>query len=144
MRRFAILVSLFAWSFSASHVRAERPPQFRRDAKLVVSGTVKTITLTKSPYVANDAPKVRLGTLVQYTAEIVVESVEKGERARVGDTIKVSWFHVTELTGIGFGGAVGHSYPLAEKSRARVWLMGPYEDCWAIIYNHDGVEVIKK
>ncbi len=144
MRRFAILVALLALSFLASHVRAERPPQSRDKAMLVVSGTVKTIASKKSPYVATDNPNVRLGTLTEYTAEIVVESVEKGEKVRVGDTIKVYWFHVTELTGVAFGGAVGHGYPLKEKSRAKFWLMERTEDCWAIIYNQDGVEIIKK
>lgn len=144
MRRFAILVVSLALSFLASHVRAERPPQFREKADLVMTGTVKTITAKKSPYVANDDPKVRLGTLTIYTAEINVEFIEKGEKAKVGDTIKASWFHVTEFTGIAFGGSVGHGYPLQEKSQAKFWLMGPYEDCWSIIYNHDGVEVIKK
>lgn len=143
MRRFAILVVLLGLSFLASNVRAERPPQSRDKATLVVSGTVKTITSKKSPYVATDDPKVRLGTLTEYTAEIVVESIEKGGRVRVGDTIKVSWFHVTELTGIAFGGAVGHGYPFKEKSRGKFWLVEG-KDCWTIIYNKDGVEIIKK
>ena len=145
MRRFAILVVLFslALSFLASRVRAERPPQFRKEAMLIVSGTVKTLTSKDSPYVDTDT-QVRLGTLTEYTAEIVVKSVEKGEKVRVGDTIKVYWFHVTKLTGKAFGGAVGHGYPLKEKSQAKFWLMEGKENCWAIIYNEDGVEIIKK
>jgi len=145
MRRFAILWLFFSlvFSFSAGRVQGERPPQFRDKAMLVVSGTVKTITSKNSPYVDTDT-HVRLGTLTEYTAEVVVESVEKGEKVRVGDTIKVYWFHVTELTGKAFGGAVGHGYPLKKTSRAKFWLMERTEDCWAIIYNKDGVEMIKK
>lgn len=111
---------------------------------LIVSGTVKKLTAKESPYVARDDSKTRLGTLTEYTAEIVVKSVEKGEKVRVGDTIQVNWFHVTKLTGKAFGGALGHGYPLKEKSQAKFWLMKDDEDSWAIIYNKDGVEIIKK
>jgi hypothetical protein len=144
MRRFAILWVLFSlvfW-FLADRVQAERPPEFRDKAMLVVSGTVKTIASKNSPYLDTDS-HVRLGTLTEYTAEIVVESVEKGEKVRVGDTIKVYWFHVTKLSGKAFGGAVGHGYPLKKASRAKFWLM-ERKDYWAIIYNKDGVEIIKK
>lgn len=145
MRRFAILAALFSLAFSplAGRIRAERPPEFRKEATLVVGGTVKTLTSKDSPYVDTDT-QVRLGTLTEYTAEIVVESVEKGEKVRVGETIKVTWYHVTKFTGIPFGGAVGHGYPLKEKSQARFWLMERAQGCWAVIYNKDGVEIIKK
>ena len=36
------------------------------------------------------------------------------------------------------------TYPLKEKSQAKFWLMEGAEDSWAIIYNKDGVEIIKK
>lgn len=145
MRRFAVLMVLFslALSFFSSGARAERPPQDRKVAMLVVSGTVKTLTAKESPYVSNDDSKTRLGTLTEYTAEVMVESVDKGDKVRAGDTIKVYWFHVTKFTGIPFGGAVGHGYPLKKASRAKFWLMERTED-WGIIYNKDGVELIKK
>lgn len=145
MRWFAILwfLSSLMLISSAGRLQAERPPQFRDKAMLAVSGTVKKIVSENSPFLD--------GILTEYTAEVVVDSVEKGENVKAGDTIKVFWFHVTKLPSRPAGGAYGHGYPLKKLCRAKFWLMdrtaGPPaagEDCWAIIYNEDGVELIKK
>ncbi len=116
---------------------AERPPQFRDKADLVVVGKVKKITTTESKFGGN-------GIRTSYTAEVVVDRVEKGKGARAGDTIKVHWFHVTRRPTRPFPGAYGHGYPLEEKSEARFWLMDGGKSGWTIIYNRNGVELLSK
>jgi len=122
--------------------RAERPPQSRDKANLAVSGTVTKITAKTSSFGGD-------GVRTDYTAEIVVDAVEKGENVKVGDTIPVTWFHVTtKPTGKLIVGAFGHDYALKEKDKAKFWLMdrgpGVPKGVWVVIYNKNGVEKIEK
>jgi hypothetical protein len=116
---------------------AERPPQKRDKADLVVVGTVKKITSTARKF-GND------GVSTNYVADVVVDKVEKGEGAKAGDTIKVHWFRVTKRPSKPLAGAYGHRYPLEDRAEARIWLMKNGKDGWSIIYNSDGVELLSK
>src|SRR5262249_43777544 len=88
--------------------RAERPPEQRDDAKLVVAGLVQKVTTKKDKFGGD-------GVRTDYTAEVAVDKVEKGEGVKPGDTIKVSWFRVTKNPSRPFVGAFGHAYKIKEK-----------------------------
>src|SRR5207302_1314214 len=60
--------------------RAERPPEPRDDARLVVVGTVKKVTTKKSEFGGD-------GVRTDYTAEVAVDRVEKGEGVKPGETV---------------------------------------------------------
>jgi hypothetical protein len=125
----------------AALAHAERPPQSRDAAKLVLKGTIKEIT-TKETKFAGD------GVRTDYTAEIVVDAVDRGETVKAGDTIMVTWFHVTKRPSVFVVGAFGHEYALKEQDKAKFWLMdrgpGVPKGVWVVIYNKDGVEKIDK
>jgi hypothetical protein len=116
---------------------AERPPQSRDRADLVVVGKVKRITTQESGFGGD-------GTRTSYTAEVVIGKVERGKGAKAGDTIKVSWFHVTKRPSRALLAAYGHGYSLKEKDEARFWLMSAGKYGWTVIYNRDGVEKLGK
>jgi hypothetical protein len=148
---FVVLVLLIV-VFTA---QAERPPQPRDKAKLVMSGTVTKLT-TKTSTFAYD------GVRTDYTAELVVENAETGngvtlqtpketkdrvKMVKAGDTITVTWFRVTTRPTKPLPGAYGHDYAIKEKDKAKFWLMdrGPNvpEGVWVVIYNKDGVVKIE-
>jgi hypothetical protein len=126
----------------AAVAQAERPPQSRDRAKLVVTATVKAIT-TKDSSFGGD------GVCTHYTAEVVIDSVDKSENVKMGDTLSVTWFFVTKRpTSQLIVGAFGHDYALKEKDQAMFWLMdhapGVPKGVWVVIYNKDGVKKIEK
>jgi hypothetical protein len=118
-------------------VCAERPPQSKDDAKLVLTGTVKNVTLKTSPFGGD-------GVRTDYTANVVVDSVEKGMGAKVGDTVSVTWFHVTKRPSGTFAAAYGHGYALEAKDKAKFWLLESPKGGWEIIYNKDGAQKISR
>ena len=136
------LSALLAVLVFAVVAQAERPPQAPEKAQLVVSGTVSKLT-TETTAFGGD------GIRTDYTAEVVVDAVEKGETVKVGDTITLTWFHVTKRPSDRLiVGAFGHDYPIKEKDKAKFWLMerGPKvpKGVWVIIYNKNGIEKIEK
>jgi hypothetical protein len=135
------IAAAFVLAVLASAARAERPPQSRDDAKLVVSGTVKTIT-TKETAFGGD------GVRTDYSAEIVVDAVDRGDKVKAGDTVTATWFYVTKKPTKLIVGAFGHNYDLKEKEKAKLWLTdrspGLAKGSWAVIYNKNGVEKIDK
>ncbi len=120
-------------------VQAERPPQKRDDAKLVVVGTVKKITPKESKWFGD-------GISTTYTAEVAVDKVDRGRGAKAGETIQVTWYRVTKTPTKPPPAAYGHSYPIKAKDRARFWLTGEPrgKGAWTIIYNSNGVEKLTK
>jgi len=116
----------------ASAANAERPLQKRDKADLTVTGKVEKIT-TKTSKFGND------GEMTTYTAKVAIDKVEKGDGAKAGDTIDVTWFHVTKRPSKAFPGAYGQEHDLKEKDEAKFWLMKG-KDAWSVIYNKDGVE----
>lgn len=135
---FSVVLTVLVF---AAMAQAERPPQSRDQAKLVVSGTVKKIA-TKTSSFGGD------GVRTDYTAEVVVDSVEKGAKVKAGDTIRVTWFRVTKAPTRPIAGAFGHSYAIKEKDKAKFWLMdrasGAANGSWVVIYNQNGIEKIEK
>lgn len=129
MRLALLFVIVFALS-----ARAERPPQFRKDAEAVIVGTVQKVT-TKEAKFGGD------GVMTYYTATVKVEKAEKGD-AKEGDTIEVKWFEVTKNPTRPLPGAYGHKHVVKAKDRAKFWLMGT-KSPWTVIYNRDGVEKVK-
>src|SRR5215468_811988 len=127
MRTAALLIALLF----VLPALAERPPQFRKDAKLVVVGTVEKITSEDKKFGVD-------GVYATYTAKVKVSKVEKGDGAKVGDVIDVTWFHVTKRPSRLLAGAYGHNHGLKEKDKATFWLNDGGKGQWTIIYNKDG------
>src|ERR1043165_7103890 len=117
--------------------KAERPPQFRKDAKLVVSGTVKKISSKEEPFGGD-------GVVTHYTVQLTVDAVDKGDGAKPGDSINVIWFNVTKRPSKIITGAYGHAYDIAANDKAKFWLMDrglqDPANVWVVIYSKDGVE----
>jgi hypothetical protein len=133
------LCALLAVLVLAVMAQAERPPQSREKAKLVVSATVTKITTKEEAYGGD-------GIFTYYTAELLVDAVEKGGTVKAGDTITVTWFHATKRSSKPLVGAFGHAYDIKENTKAKFWLMDRAprvpEGVWVVIYNKDGVEKI--
>jgi hypothetical protein len=115
---------------------AERVPQDRKEANLVVVGTIKKISSSKSKFFDD-------GIQTNYAAEVVVDKVEKGKGVKTGETIKVGWYQVTKSPSKQLPAAYGKSYPIKAKDRAKFWLVGDAKKGWTIIYNNEGVEKVK-
>ncbi len=132
MRKAALLIVCVL----ALPALAERPPQFRKDAQLVVKCTVEKLTAEMSKFGGD-------GERTSYKVKIKVTGVEKGD-AKVGDTIEATWFHVTKSPTRPLPGAYGQKHEIKEKDEATFWLMGDGKAPWAVIYNKDGIEKVKK
>jgi hypothetical protein len=137
MKARVVLCASVLLALVVSVAWAERPPEPRSKANLVVVGTIKKIATTENAWGGD-------GIATHYTADVAVSSVEKGKGAKVGETIKVRWYHVTKSPSKLLPGAYGKSYPIKAKDRARFWLMGNLKAGWTIIYNSNGVETLKK
>src|SRR5690242_6897450 len=101
----ARLATLGVLGVIVSAALAERPPQPRDKADLVVAGKVKMITAKESKWFGD-------GIQTNYTAEVVVSKVEKGKGAKPGDTIKVNWYRVTRTPSKPPPAAYGHNFPI--------------------------------
>lgn len=128
------LVCIVVVMLVASVVQAERPPQSREKADLVVVGKVAKLA-TKDATFGDD------GTMTTYTATVKVDKVEKG---KAGDTITVTWFRVTKSPSKPLPAAYGQDHKLKEKDTATFWLMEGGKDRWNVIYNSKGVEKAKE
>jgi hypothetical protein len=118
-----------------SAVTAERPPQQRSDADVVLTGIIEKIS-TRDVAFGGD------GVNTTYTATVKITKVTKGD-LKVGDTVQVSWFHVTKSPTCPLPGAYGQDHKLAVKDEATFWLLGdkaPY----TVLYNRDGVEKLPR
>ena len=116
----------------AAVVRAERPPESREEADLVVTGKVTKLATKKKGFGGD-------GVMTTYTATVKVDKVEKG-KAKPGDAISVTWFHVTKTPSKAFPGAYGQDHKVKQKDEATFWLMKNGKDNWSVIYNDKGVE----
>ena len=129
--------TLFLVLFAAAGAsRAERPPETKKDATDIVTGIVQKIT-PREEKIGRD------GVLTTYTAELKVDSVEKGKDIQKGATVKFFWIHITKRPSGGFVGAFGHKYNVRPKDKVRVWLVKRDKD-YEVIYNTDGIEPLKK
>ena len=115
-------------------VLAERPPEFREDATLVVTGTIEKLVKSDKGFFG--------GVMTTYTATVQVAKVEKGEKVKAGDRVQATWFHVTKRPTRPVAGAYGQGHAVKAKDRATFWLTGekaPY----SVIYNRNGIEKMK-
>jgi hypothetical protein len=135
-KRIHVLAGL-ALAALVAPARAERPPQSREKADLVVVGKIEKITPSERKF-GND------GVVTDYKAVLVVEEVERGKGVKAGERITVGWFRVTKNPSKLLPGAYGHGYPIKAKDKARLWLMTEGKKGWAVIYNSKGVEKLKK
>lgn len=137
MRSFQGLVALGILGVMASVGLAERPPQPRAKADLVVTGKVEKITTREKAWGGD-------GISTSYVARVKIDKVEKGTGVKDGDLIDVNWYRVTRSPTRPFAGAYGHAYAIKTKDQARFWLMGSAKTGWTVIYNRDGVEKLGK
>src|SRR5258708_2843860 len=120
------LLIAFALALPVPALLAERPAEPREKADLVIVGTVKKLTATKSIWGGD-------GVSTSSLAEVVIDKVESGKGARAGETVKVGWYRVTKAPSKPLPGAYGHSYPIEAKDKARFWLKKQGKD-WTTIY----------
>jgi hypothetical protein len=113
--------------------RAERPPQSREKADLVVVGRVTKLATAEAKFGGD-------GVMTTYTATVKVDKVVKGE---AGDEVAVTWFRVTTRPSKPLPGAYGQDHKLKEKDVAKFWLM-KNKDGYSVIYNTTGVEKVKE
>ena len=132
-------VSVFVLGLAMPSVAlAERPPEQRNKADMIMTGTIKSIKEDKKPFSGD-------GVMSNYTAEVVVDAVEKGPDLKTGSTIKITWFNVTKRPSKPLPAAYGHKYKLKAKDKVNYWLMKTKtKGVWTIIYNKDGAEKVQK
>lgn len=136
MKRFAcaLIVSVVIVGL----IRAERPPEFRKDADAQVTGTIKKLTPKKTKYGGD-------GEMTTWVADVVVSKVTKGKGIKQGSTIQVTWFAVTKEPSKPIPGASGQKFGVKAKDKAQFWLMKRDKSkVWDVIYNRDGIEKITK
>lgn len=135
MRTFATVVLIAI----TSALWAERAPEDRKDATLVVVGTVKKVKAEPEVYNTD-------GEVVYYFATVEVEKVEKSPKdAKVaaGKELKLYWYKITKAGTAKVEGGSSHPCSAAEKDRARFWLKKGSRG-WEIVFADDGVEKLKK
>jgi hypothetical protein len=136
-RTTTTILSLLVLVGIASTSRAERPPQKQEDANLVVVGVIKDLVSKESTFAGD-------GVRTDFTAEITVGKVERGDGVKAGEAIKATWFRVTKAPSKPIAGAYGHAYPVAKKGETvRAYLMKGAAE-YLVIYNSAGIEAIKK
>jgi hypothetical protein len=118
---------------------AERPPEQRKDADVVVRGELVKIA-PKEEKIGGKQD----GVLATYQADLKVTSVEKGAGIKAGDTLKISWIHITKKPTGNFVGAFGHDYKVKKGDHVEVHLMKREGDTFEVIYNQAGMEEAKK
>lgn len=133
MRTWAMVVLVAVTSAAL----AERRPEDRKEADAVVVGVIKKITTKESPF-GDD------GVNTTYTAEVEVATAEKGTDVKAGETIKVTWSHVTKRPSTLLPGAYGQDHKVKKDDEAKFWLMGTAKKGFSVIYNKDGIEKVKK
>jgi len=132
-RSLAVAVLLSVTSLAL----AERPPEERSEAKMVLVGTVKEITTRQSKLDSD-------GVMTHYLAQVAVKKVERGKGVKTGGTAYVRWFAVTKTPGEDWVGAGGHSYRIKSGDKARFYLMNQSKGAWEVIYSHDGVQKLTR
>jgi hypothetical protein len=130
--RMIAFVALVAFT-SASW--AERAPEDRKDATLVVVGTVKKIKAEAETYNTD-------GEITYYFATVAVEKVEKGDKVKAGEDLKLYWYKITKRATAKVPGGSSHPCSATEKDRSRFWVKKGSRG-WEIVFADDGVEKLK-
>jgi hypothetical protein len=132
-----LVVTLFVTAIVLEQCLAERLTEKKEQATHVVSGVIKDIVAKESKFETD-------GIMTNYTAEIAIDTVDKGKGLKAGETVKAYWFHVTKTPSKPLPAAYGHDLKAAKKGAAvRAYLM-KRKDGFEVIYNKDGLEAIKK
>ncbi len=114
---------------------AERPTEEKKEADVVVTGTLTAIR-EKDERIG---PK-KDGVLAQYEADLNVAAVQKGAGIKPGDVLKITWIHITKRPSGGFVGAFGHAYRVRAGDRVQAYLMKRDDGVLEVIYNPSGLE----
>lgn len=136
MRFMVVAVAVVVMSGAAL---AERPPEEPKDAQVVVTGALTGI----APKEHKVGPK-KDGIQTDYTAELKVAAVEKGEGIKVGDTIKITWMHMTTRPTGSFVGAFGHDYQVKKGDTVKVYLMKRGSSVLEVAYDQPCMVKVKK
>ena len=132
-----LIVTLIVATTVLEHSLAERLTEKREQATHVVTGVIKDVVAKESKFATD-------GVMTNYTAEITIDTVDKGKGLKAGETVKAYWFHVTKTPTKPLPAAYGFAQTAAKKGAAiRVYLM-QRKDGFEVIYNKDGFEAIKK
>ena len=135
-RPWLALLAIVGFLIATSELVAERPPQKQDDATVVVTGKISKIA--KAEQVFGDD-----GVRTDYTVEITIDKVDKGDGLKKGDTLKAKYFHVTKKPSKAFPGAYGHAYKITVGDEVKLYLVGK-DGNYEVIYNSDGIEKLKE
>lgn len=113
---------------------AERPPEQKKDAQMVVMGELTNITEKEDKIGAK-----KDGVLMHYEADLKVTAVEKGDGVKVGDMLKINWIYATKKPTGAFVGAFGHDYGVKKGDQVRVYLMKRQGGMMEVIYSPEGM-----
>jgi hypothetical protein len=127
----SLLVLLAAFAATAA-LPPLGPERLAADAKLVVTGTVRSassLTVRAEP-----------GTDLVSMLDVEVETVEKGSGAAAGETIRVRCWTIDERPA-GWVGPSGHGGIPPVGARVRLWLVPQGKGQWAPL-EPNGIEVL--
>jgi hypothetical protein len=134
MTRLRWLIGLTFAVLATSVTFAERPPEQKKEAEVVVVGELVKITPKEEKIGGKDD-----GVLTTYQADLKVASVEKGAGIKAGDTLKITWIRITKRPTGKFVGAFGHDYKVKKGDQVQVYLMKRDGDTFEVIYNQAGM-----
>lgn len=114
---------------------AERPPENPKDAHVIVTGELTDI----SPKEEKVGQPNKDGILTDFTAELKVSAVQKGEGIKVGDTIKITWMQMTKKPSGRYVGASGHDYKVKKGDTVTAYLMKRGDGVLEVAYDQKGM-----
>jgi hypothetical protein len=118
---------------------AERRPEERKEAKLVIVGKVEKVTTATETFAGD-------GEFTYHTAHVVVDKVERGEDkdAKPGATVKVYWYTISKAPSKQTLGVSGHGCSVKAKEKARFWTKWKTERGWEALFPDAGIEKLKE
>jgi hypothetical protein len=134
-----VTAALAVVALVAGVASAERPPEQKKDADVVVFGDLVKITPKEEKIGSKDD-----GVLTTYQADLKVTSVKKGDGIKAGDTLKITWIQITKRPSGNFVGAFGHDYKVKKDDHVEASLMKRDGGTLEVIYNPAGLEKAKK
>lgn len=111
------LVGLVTFALIVRPAGAERRPERNDEATHVLTGIIRGIAAKESSF-------CQTGVMTHYTAELVIDGVEKGTGLTAGKKIELAWSNVTKWSTPPCPGAYGHHYKVGPGDRVRAYLKG--------------------
>lgn len=139
MMRFMVVAVAVVVMVMNGLALAERPPEDPKDAQVVVIGELTGIAFKEEKVGPN-----KDGIMTDYTAELKVAVVEKGEGIKAGDTIKITWMHMTTKPTGSFVGAFGHDYKVKKGDTVKAYLMKRGGSPLEVAYDQNCMVKVKK